>query len=114
MSTTYLVTLTSGRIAEVVADDLTTRADGALFLMAAVAKPPAALVTVAVFAARTWTSCVPKDSTPWSTSTSRPPMLYRYPHNRPNRGSRDGQSQPQALRRRHQLDRPRQGRRTLT
>jgi hypothetical protein len=60
---TYLVTLSDGRIAEVEATELTTRPCGALFLMAAVARPPAALVTVAAFAARTWTSCVPKDST---------------------------------------------------
>jgi hypothetical protein len=85
MSTTYLVTLTSGRIAEVVADDLTTRADGALFLMAAVAKPPAALVTVAVFAARTWASCVPKDSTA---------VVYLDPPPMPAKGSPATASEP--------------------
>lgn len=60
--TTWTIQLHDGRTAQVQADEITTRQDGALFVMKAVAKPPAALVVVAAFARGVWQSCWP-DST---------------------------------------------------
>lgn len=42
------------------ADEITTRQDGSLWLLRSAAPPPAKLVPVAVFAARTWVSCIPE------------------------------------------------------
>jgi hypothetical protein len=56
--TTFTIALADGRTAQVEADEVTTRQDGSLWLLKATAPKPAALVPVAIFAARTWSSCM--------------------------------------------------------
>ena len=62
MTQQWTVEMSDGRRIEVTCDELTTRPCGALFLLKAVDKPPAALVTVLVLARGTWQSCYPADS----------------------------------------------------
>ena len=61
--TAYLVTLADGRVAEVAADEATTRADGSLWFLQAVEKPPAKLHTVLILARGQWRDVTPKGST---------------------------------------------------
>lgn len=58
--TTFTIALSDGRTAEVQADEPTTRADGSLWLLKAVAKPPAAMAPVAIFARGLWQTCYPQ------------------------------------------------------
>jgi len=74
--TTYVVSLSDGRTAQVVVDDLTTRQDGSLWLLRAAAPPPAKLVTCAVFARGVWQTCSPEDAgTVWGHDPSKAPHV---------------------------------------
>jgi hypothetical protein len=57
--TTYTITLADGRRAEIVGDEITTRADGSLWVLRAERPPPDKLVPVCVFAARLWRLVAP-------------------------------------------------------
>jgi hypothetical protein len=60
--TVFVISLADGRTGQVEADEITTRQDGSLWLLRAVAKPPAKLEPVAAFAAKSWTSCIPQET----------------------------------------------------
>jgi len=62
MLTTWTVTLFDGRGTQIGADDITTRADGSLWLLRSVTPPPDKLVPVAVFAHSLWETCAPVDA----------------------------------------------------
>jgi hypothetical protein len=60
--TTYLIQLSDGRAATIEADEVTTLADGSLWLMRSVAPKPSPPKTIAIIAARQWTSCTAADA----------------------------------------------------
>ena len=60
--TTFTIQLADGRTAQVVGDECTTRQDGSLWILEAVAPKPAALAPVAIFARGQWLSCFPDDA----------------------------------------------------
>jgi hypothetical protein len=60
--TTWTVALSDGRSTQLDADEVTTRADGALWLLRSAAPPPDKLAVVAVFSRDLWSSCVPADA----------------------------------------------------
>ena len=72
MTQQWTITLADGRTAQVEGDEPTTRQDGSLWLLKAVAPKPAALVAVAIFAARTWVSCWPDSAQILWTAEPRP------------------------------------------
>jgi hypothetical protein len=55
--TQFTIQLANGRVCEIAADEVTTRADGSLWLLAALAPKPHPLVPLVIFAARSWHSC---------------------------------------------------------
>jgi hypothetical protein len=67
--TTYVISLTDGRTAEVNGDEIRVVGGGALMIGRAVDPPPAPIKIVGVFASRTWILAYPADS----------PATYREP-----------------------------------
>jgi hypothetical protein len=70
--TLWTVTTFDGRTTTIEADEITTRADGSLWLLRAVAPPPAKLVPVAILAANEWVSCCAADAAIVWTERERP------------------------------------------
>ncbi|MGO9032221.1 hypothetical protein [Mycobacterium sp.] len=70
--TTYLISLSTGRTVQAEGDDVATRADGSLWVLRAPPKP-LPMTPVAIFAARTWTSCFTGDASVTFTGASPQP-----------------------------------------
>ena len=60
--TIWTVTLFDGRTTALEADEITTRADGSVWLLRSVAPPPDKLAVVAMFSRDIWSSCCPSDA----------------------------------------------------
>jgi hypothetical protein len=60
--TAWTITLFDGRSTQLDADEVTTRADGSLWVLRSAAPPPDKLAVVAVFSRDVWSSCVPADA----------------------------------------------------
>jgi hypothetical protein len=69
---TFTIILSDGRTAAVEGDDITTRTDGSVWILKAVAPKPAALVATAIFARGVWSACyVEGAQVLWAAAESR-------------------------------------------
>jgi hypothetical protein len=76
--TAWTIHLFDGRITQLEADEVTTRADGSLWLLRSAAPPPDKLAVLAIFSHDLWSSCVPADANiDWQQRPNAPAVDWR-------------------------------------
>ncbi|MFZ0717775.1 hypothetical protein [Mycobacterium sp.] len=77
--TQFTITLSDGRTVAVQADEITTRTDGSVWLLAAIAPKPQPLTPVLILAARQWTSVSVEDASILYTGEPTQPAIMINP-----------------------------------